>query len=545
MGNCRSKSGETPCVHVCKESELEDGKMKVFDVDNIGQVLVVKDGENISVLGSKCTHYGAPLVNGIYSNGQIRCPWHGACFNSKTGDIEEYPGLDCLPTYTVLRSDDNICIESPKEGIVQKRERPLSKKTTDSKTIVLIGSGAAAETCLETLRQEGFDGKIIMISKDQHLPYDRPKLSKSMESKISAIQLRPDEYYDKAEVDLQLEKTVTSVDPASKSVELSNGTSIKYDTLLVATGGEPRTMDVKNSNLTNIFYLRTLKDANTIARVSQGKKVVVVGTSFIAMEVAASLVGGASMVQVVGRSSVPFANVFGSRIGEKVKEMFIKKGVTFYLETNIIQFAGDKTGNLIGVSLDCGVSIPADICVVGIGIVPATAFLKNSVKRTPNGFVVVNGNLQTSDKNIYAAGDIANFPLKLAGKSVSIGHWQLASKHGHVAAMNMLGKKEEVSTVPFFWSMLFGKGFRYAGYCDTVEDIVYDMAEDVDNFSYIAYYIQGGVVAAVSTLGRDPLAAKFAALLQAGKVYRREDIEENPLKDLDISSFQEEQRTSL
>ncbi|XP_067121328.1 apoptosis-inducing factor 3 isoform X2 [Centruroides vittatus] len=449
-------------VTVCREDDLENGEMKVYELGQQGSVLLVKEDGTFSALGTKCTHYNAPLIKGVLSNGKIRCPWHGACFNSKTGDIEDFPGLDSLPCYRVRVDGGEVKVSASSHEVGKnKRVKPTSKRTVDDKrTFIVIGGGGAGQTCVETLRQEGFTGRLILISKEPNRPYDRPKLSKALSAKAEDLALRSPDYYQSADIELWLNREVTSIETEKRLLTCSDGTSIQYDAIMIATGGRPRTLD--NVDLKNIHYLRSVEDANVIAEKSRKKNVVILGTSFIGMEVAAYLADKANSISIIGSSTVPFLNVLGEDIGKGLQKLLEEHEIKFYNGNGIVEFVGNK-GILTEVVLKTGEHIPADICVIGIGVLPSTEFLENTnIKLNSSKQIIVDEYMKTNVDGIFAGGDIVEFPLTVMDARVNIGHWQLAMAHGRCAALNMLNKNEKLLTVPFFWSMLFGKSVRYA-----------------------------------------------------------------------------------
>ncbi|XP_023213679.1 apoptosis-inducing factor 3-like [Centruroides sculpturatus] len=381
--------------------------------------------------------------------------------------------------------------------------------------------GGAGQTCVETLRQEGFTGRLILISKEPNRPYDRPKLSKALSAKAEDLALRSPDYYQSADIELWLNREVTSIETEKRLLTCSDGTSIQYDAIMIATGGRPRTLD--NVDLKNIHYLRSVEDANVIAEKSRKKNVVILGTSFIGMEVAAYLADKANSISIIGNSTIPFLNVLGEDIGKGLQKLLEEHEIKFYNGNGIAEFVGNK-GILTEVVLKTGERIPADICVIGIGVLPSTEFLENTnIKLNTSKQIVVDEYMKTNVDGIFAGGDIVEFPLTVMDARVNIGHWQLAMAHGRCAALNMLNKNEKLLTVPFFWSMLFGKSVRYAGYGGKFDKIT--MHGDAHKLQFVAYYIREGKVVAVASMNNDPIAAKFASLLLSGKALTKDDVE--------------------
>lgn len=528
-GGSGSAGGASIESVVCKVDDMKDGEMREVDVGKKGKALLVKELGEFSAVGHKCTHYGAPLVKGALCNGRVRCPWHGACFNTKTGDIEDFPGLDSLPKFEVRIENNNVIIRgNEKELTSHKRTKRMCTRSLDEeKTVLIIGGGAASITCAETLRQEGFKGQVTIATKEKHLPYDRPKLSKALGSTADSLALRNSDFFSIYDINIMTEKEATSVDTVINSVSFLDGESISFDHLVIATGGKPRSLSIPGSDLEGVCILRSPEDGNAIAAKAEGKNVVVVGTSFIGMEVAAYLAGKAASVTVVGRGPAPYMASLGQRVGAALQKLCETKGVKFAMENGVSEFRGED-GRLSEVVLKDGQTIAADVCVLGVGVTPATGFLSDSgLKMTSNGAVCVDRYLRASKANIYAAGDIASFPLAMAdNKEVSIGHWQIAHAHGRVAALNVLGKKVEMESIPFFWTQIFGKSVRYAGYNEGYDDVI--IVGDLDELKFIAYYIKDEVVVAVASMNSDPVVSQFAELLASGRELSKSEIQSDP-----------------
>ncbi|XP_041457152.1 apoptosis-inducing factor 3-like isoform X2 [Lytechinus variegatus] len=513
---------------VCKVDDMKDGEMREVDVGK-GKALLVKELGEFSAIGHKCTHYGAPLVKGALCNGRVRCPWHGACFSTKTGDIEDFPGLDSVPKYEVRIDGDKVIVSgNSKELASHKRVKKMcTRSPDDDKTVLIIGGGAASITCAETLRQEGFKGQVIIATKEKHLPYDRPKLSKAMNSKPESLSLRNADFFTIYDITMMTEKEATSVDTVLNSVTFLDGENISFDYLLIATGGKPRTLNVTGNDLDGVCLLRSPEDGNTIAEIGQGKNVVIVGTSFIGMEVAAYLSDKAASITVIGRGSAPYKASLGEKVGKALQKLAESKGVRFVMENGVSEFKGEG-GRLKKVILKDGQTIAADVCVLGVGVTPATDFLSDSeLKMTDRGAVCVDKYMKTNKTNIYAAGDIASFPLAMAeNREVNIGHWQIAHAHGRVAALNMLDQKVEMETVPFFWTQIFGKSVRYAGFNEGFDDVV--VTGDLDELRFVAYYIKDDIVVAMASMNSDPIVSQFAEVLASGRELNKSEIQSDP-----------------
>lgn len=536
MGNCADKSvGPKPKSNppkdqfsiVCKEDELREGELKEFPLADKLSCLVAKQNGKIFALGNKCSHYGAPLVNGALGDGIVTCPWHGACFSLETGDIEDFPGLDSLPKYDVSVANGEVKVHFTSNAA--KRVKSMCKHDPDksNECVVVIGGGAAGQECVETLRnrKNPFVGRIIMITLEGSRPYDRIKLSKALTSTAEDLALRPVEFYKDADIEVLTSTEAVGVDTENKEIKLRSGDLMSYDYLVIATGGRPRTLSIPGSYADGIFVLRSPWDANQIAGQSEGRNLVIIGSSFIGMEVAAALVGKAASVTIVGNGPVPFA-AMGDEIGKYVQGLHEEKGVKFILNASPDEFVSNDDGQLTHVVIN-GEQIVADVCVLGVGVVPSTTFLVDSnIDMDSRGNIIVNEFMETSVKGIFAAGDIASFPLSLPTTTpntlANVGHWQLALAHGKCVGQNVASDEmSQIKTVPFFWTVQFGKSIRYAGYGHGHDDIVYD--GEVSAGKFVAYYCKEDNVAAVATLMRDPIASHFANLLREGRLLAKGD----------------------
>ncbi|CAC5382001.1 unnamed protein product [Mytilus coruscus] len=512
---------------VCGVDDLKDGEMREVDVGE-GKALLVKENGQFYAIGNKCTHYGAPLAKGALSNGRVRCPWHGACFNVKTGDIEDFPGLDSLPKFDVTVADGKVKVKGDKALLTSSKvQKSMCKQSADNqKSVLIIGGGPASVICAETLRKEGFTGKITIATQERHLPYDRIKLSKAMDSSADAIALRNADFYKTNGIDILNNKKAMSVDSQAKIVKFEDESSLNYTSLVIATGGKPRQLPINGADFENVCLLRTPDDANKIAETAKGKKVVIIGSSFIGMEVAAFLADKAESVFVVDIIKVPFQLVLGEKVGSVLQKLHEDQGVKFYFERGIKEFTGNGNRATEAVLSD-DTKLPCDLAILGVGVVPATDFLKDSdITMTNRGFIPVDKNMKTNVDGIYAAGDIVEFPLFTAGdQQVNVQHWQMAHAHGKAAALGILEKNEDVKSVPFFWTMMYKKSIRYTGYGFGYDDIVVHGDLDAPNFT--AFYTKGDDVVAVATLGTDPVAAQVAEIMYAGQKILKAEIQDS------------------
>ncbi|KAG0715763.1 Apoptosis-inducing factor 3 [Chionoecetes opilio] len=510
---------------ICQEDDLPKEGMKSFEFHG-SKVLVVHHRGQLSAIGSQCSHYGAPLEKGSLCEGRVRCPWHGACFNVATGDIEDFPGLDSIPKYDIEVAEGQVKVRASKALLASgKRSKAMAKRDPDnSSSYVIIGGGGAGASCAEALRQEGFSGRVILITQESHLPYDRPKLSKAMDIAPEKIILRSGDFYESGDIEVLLGVSAEAVNTEDRMVHLSTGDKVTYEKLFIATGGKPRRLNIPGGELSNVWVVRSPEDANAVAAAAAQKEVVVIGASFIGMEVAAFLATNdrAASVTVVGNTSVPFENSLGHSVGKRIQEMFEEKGVKFIAKAGVVAFT-ENDGKVDGVSLDSGETIKAECVVLGVGVTPNTDFLAtSSIPRNQRGYVPVNEHLESSIPGVFCGGDVAAFPLFIEdGEEVSIGHWQVALGHGHTAALNMTGQNVPVRSVPFFWTVLFGKSLRYTGY-GKYDDVI--IGGDLENLAFIAYYCRGDKVVSLASLGKDPAAANYAQMLQQGKSLTKQQV---------------------
>uniref|UniRef100_A0A7N6BL94 Rieske domain-containing protein n=1 Tax=Anabas testudineus TaxID=64144 RepID=A0A7N6BL94_ANATE len=487
-----------------------------------GRALLIKEHGEFSAMGHKCPHYGAPLVKGVLSKGHVRCPWHGACFNIATGDIEDFPGLDSLPTFQVTFLP---CLSTHFQSLSialqsQKRSKPMARCSA----VINSSTGPAGLVCAETLRQEGFTDRIVMCTMDRHPPYDRPKLSKSLDSTAEQLRLRSMEFLQDHDIELLTEKEAVAIDVKTRSVTFEDGLRMEYRKLFIATGSKPRPMNYKGKEVKNVFHLRTPEDANSIARLANNKNAVIVGTSFVGMEVAAALTDKAHSVSVIGIESVPFKKALGEKVGKAIMKLFEANRVKFYMLNEVSEMIGHH-GQLKEVVLKSGKVLRADVCVVGAGSVPATDFLKlSSIHMDSKGFITVNKMMQTNCDGVFAGGDVVMFPFPPRNnKKVNIPHWQMAHVHGRVAALSMMGRATEIKTVPYFWSAMFGKTIRYAGYGDGFDDVI--IQGDLDELRFVAFYTRSEEVVAVASMNYDPIVSRVAEVLGSGKTIKKRDVE--------------------
>lgn len=474
-------------------SQLAEGDMLRGQVNGEAVLLARRRGE-IFAIGAKCTHYGGPLDKGLLVDDTVRCPWHHACFSLRTGEALRAPALDAVAVWRVEQFDGKI--------YVREKQSPAAPKslpaTGTPKSIVIVGGGAAGNAAAEMLRREGYAGRLTMLSADSSAPYDRPNLSKNYLAGTAPedwIPLRSNAFYKEHGIELRTNAKVVAIDVARRDVELADGTHYRYDTLLLATGAEPVRLNIAGADLPHVHYLRTLDDSRAlIENATRAKRAVVIGASFIGMEVAASLRARNIEVHVVGREKCPMEHTLGVEIGSYLRKVHEQHGVTFHLGTTATAIDANS------VSLDNGERLAADMVVIGIGVRPVTALAEKIGLALDRG-VAVNEYLETSIPGIFAAGDIARWPDRLTGERIRVEHWVVAERQGQTAARNMLGRRERFSAVPFFWTEQYDFGLAYVGHAEKWDAIKID--GDLEARDCTITYWKYGTKVAVAVVHRD------------------------------------------
>ena len=514
-----------------KVTDLNDGEIMEVKVGETTVLLSKIKGE-FHAIGGICTHYGGNLAEGSCKGGRVYCPWHMSAFNQITGDLEEPPALDAVPRFEVRIEGENVIVRVP-EGAGDRRVPAMAKQSAaaDPRTFVILGAGAAGLAAAEALRQDGFQGRVVMITQEARLPYDRPELSKGFlqgANPEEALWLRPQEFLAAHDLEVFLEKKVTRVDAGAKSLTFADGTVMKYDALLLASGGAARPLEVPGAELAQVFTLRSLADSEAIiAAAQEGARVVVVGASFIGMETAGSLSARGLKVTVVAPGQVPFQRILGPEIGKMWQQLLEEHGVSFRLGTKVARLEGRE--RVEAVVLASGEKLPADLVVAGVGVTPATGMLQD-VPLNPDGSVTVDEYLRVAD-GLYAAGDIARFPDWRTGELIRIEHWRLAMQHGRVAAHNLAGKKTAFKDVPFFWSERLDIHFEYAGYAGEWDEIIYQ--GDPAERNFLAFYVKAGRVLAAAGCGHDQEMTAIMELLRLDRLPPPEELRRGPVDFLE------------
>lgn len=511
-------------VHLANTSDLHDGEMKEISVDEV-KILLARVGDNFHAVSATCPHYGGPLAEGTLCGTRVVCPWHHAAFNVVNGNMEDPPALDSLVSYPLRVDGERIMLSLP-EGAEDRRMPAMCKRDTsaDSRQFVIIGAGAAGYAAAQALREEGFRGSIVMVTREDRAPYDRPNLSKDYlhgHAEPEWMPLRDEEFFRDHDIKLLLNREVTHVDARSKTITFERGETMDYDALLVATGGAPVRLNIPGSDLKNVCVLRSFADADSIIETAKHcRRAVVVGASFIGMEAASSLRERGLEVTVIAPSQEPFETTLGAEVGVLFRRVHESHGVRFKLGNIVYGFEG--THNVEAVALDNGELIETDMVVVGVGVRPVTQFLEG-VELDQAGAVIVDSRLRAAD-GLFAAGDIASFPDLHAG-NVRIEHWRTAQQQGRTAARNMLGRNVTFDAVPFFWTRQFDIGLLYVGHVSSWDEIIY--RGDVAAQDFLAFYVKDNRVRAVAGMNRDREMAAAEELLRLDRMPTREQLQQN------------------
>ena len=480
-------------------ADLADGAMLAGHAHDKA-MLLARLGSEIFAIGATCTHYGGPLGDGIIVRDTVRCPWHHACFSIRTGEALRAPALKPVARWIVEQRDGSAFVTREIEaGELLTPPTPaasISGKTPPS--IVIVGTGAAGNAAAEMLRRQGYAGPVTMIGAEESIPYDRPNLSKDYLAGTAPeewIPLRTAEFYEAHDITLVPGRRVTAIDVAGRVVTLDDGATHPFGALLLATGAEPIRLPTPATPGSRVLYLRSLDDSRAIiAAAKAARSVVVIGASFIGLEVAAALRARELTVHVVAPEHRPLERILGPELGDFVRGVHEAHGVVFHLGHTVAQI------DIGSVTLDSGDTLAADLVIVGVGVRPRTELAEQAGLALDKG-VVVDAFLETSAPGIFAAGDIARYPDALTGANIRVEHWVVAQRQGQVAARNMLGQRQAFDAVPFFWSQHYDQSISYVGHAEHWDSVEIDGSPAAGDCE--VRYIANGRPIAVATVGRD------------------------------------------
>jgi NADPH-dependent 2,4-dienoyl-CoA reductase/sulfur reductase-like enzyme/nitrite reductase/ring-hydroxylating ferredoxin subunit len=494
MANQAEPSGPDLTIGIAQHEIADGGKVlgHVGDED----VLLVRRGAEFFAVGAHCTHYHGPLAEGLVVDDSIRCPWHHARFDLRTGEASSAPALSPIACWSVEQHSGKIFVREKRAQPEPKARRKPAGTAPDK--IVIIGGGAAGFAAAEMLRRMQYGGSVVMLSNDDAPPVDRPNLSKDYLAGTAPedwVPLRPDGFYSDNDIDLRLEVNVSAIDARSREVTLADASKVPYDRLLLATGAEPVRLSIPGADQPHVRTLRSLADSRAIIeRAKTARRVVVMGASFIGLEVAASLRAREIEVHVVAPDKLPMERILGPQMGNFVRALHEEHGVVFHLEDTAKAIEGKQ------VQLTSGGRIETDLVVVGIGVRPRITLAEKAGLAVDRG-VVVNAYLETSAPGIFAAGDIARWPDPHSGEEIRIEHWVVAERQGQTAARNMLGQREKFAAVPFFWSQHYDIPINYVGHAEKWNELIVE--GDIPGKDCMLRFKRNGRTLAAASIFRD------------------------------------------
>jgi 3-phenylpropionate/trans-cinnamate dioxygenase ferredoxin reductase subunit len=467
-------------------------------------VLLVRTPGGLRAVGAACTHYGAALAGGLVVGETLRCPWHHASFDLGSGEAIGGPALNPLPCWDVREADGRITVGRPRAH----QAPPPRAGAGAPDSVVIVGAGAAGESAAEELRRRGYEGPVTLVDADPETPIDRPNLSKDSLSGAAPedwLWLHPDDFYVSRRL-TRYQGRVTSLDTRARRVLLESGESVGYGALLLATGATPLQPELTGAG-PRVHTLRSVKDLRAVLKAAEGKRrAVVLGASFIGLEVAASLCARGLEVHVVAPDATPLVRVLGPELGAVVRTLHEAKGVVFHL--------GRRPAGLVsgGVTLGDGSTVEGDVIVAGVGVRPNLELAELAGLAVDRG-VLVDSFLRTSDPHIWAAGDAARYPDHRLGARVRIEHWSVAQNQGRVAARNLLGLETPFLDVPFFWSQHYDVTIGYVGHAEQWDRV--EVEGDPAKLDCTVRYLLDGRVLAVATIGRDRASLEAHAAMES------------------------------
>lgn len=521
------------------------------DVEGIeeGKVLVVRVNDQFHAMSPRCTHYGAPLKLGAVSpDGRITCAWHGACFNVCSGDVEDAPAPNALEKFEVFEKDGAVWIKGEEKAIKAGQRDPVMKCDAEKEGgVVVVGGGSGTLGLVQAIRELKYKGAVTVISKEPNLIIDRTKLSKALIPDAEKILWRPREWYESAAINTVSDE-VTSVDFNQKTVKTKSGKDFPYTKLVLATGGVPRPLPLPGfKELGNVFLLRFVTDVQAILGAvgeQKNKKIVIIGSSFIGMEVGNAL-SKENDVTIVGMDKAPMESIMGEQVGRIFQSNLEKAGVKFKLAASVEKAtpSASDPSKVGAVHLKDGTELPADLVVLGVGVRPATDFLRDNAAITleKDGSIKTNEHFAVPNLNddVFAIGDIATYPYHGPGTDPGTGtytrieHWNVAQNAGRGVARSIvhslssptasLQSLKPKAFIPIFWSAL-GAQLRYCGNTPKGWDGLVLKGEP-QNAKFAAFYCLGETVVAVATMAMDPVMAKCAELMRRGNMPSKSEIE--------------------
>lgn len=480
-------------------------------------ILLIRDDDGVRAFGADCPHAGAPLDEGAICHGRLVCPWHKATFDIRNGALLEPPALQGLPRYSVEVEGDDVLVSATADDPLPAAQVD-GENSRKNQTFAIVGGGAAGAAACASLREFGFAGRLVLIDAETDVPYDRTALSKF----VPAGELKPDDVYPLLPDDFFgthhvecLRGQVMKLDAHAREITIDGAQTLRYDAALVAPGSVPKAPNIRGLDDPAVrertVMLRNLDDARRLDGLAdKGGHAVVIGSSFIGLEVASALRKRKLQVTVVAPESTPFAAQFGDAIGAHFQRLHEQNGTTFRLDTQVE--AIDAAGAQLSVHLQGRETLKCDFVVIGTGVQPTTEFLKG-VDRNDDGGVDVDESMRVADA-LYAAGDIAAARFGPGAQRIRIEHWRVAQQQARAAARAMLGLKAAQAAVPFFWTYHYDKQFDYVGHVRAGEWDQQLTVGSLDNDDFVTLFARNGQVLAVLACNRERAVAVLAEAMR-------------------------------
>ena len=509
---------------ICALSDLPPDGLTQIEAGGL-KLLLARDGDTVMATGATCTHKGAPLKNGTRIGNRVICPWHHAVFDLTTGAHMEPPGQGFLNRFERKVEGGRVHVEIPEGAGEHTPEVPAdARKTGGSKVFAIIGAGAAGLACAQELVRGGFDGRIVMITKEGETPYDRTALSKTyLQGKSDDGDLPLLDGGGIAQLGVErIDASVDHIDIENRVIHFHGGheapaEGLSYHRCFAAPGSDAATLPLKNGDLPNVFTLRSHADAKALKQaVGEANDIVVIGSGFIGMEAAAAMIQNGKRVTVISQDPLPFQKQFGEAVAGQIAKQHRDKGVTIRTNAKVASLEADE-GAVVHVHLESGDRLKADVVLMAVGAKPRTAIFGEGAA---HGVVV--GDDLSLNPSLYVGGDVAMFPLAGQGYPARIEHWRVAEQHGRHAARAMLGHAEPFDGVPFFWSAQYGP-IHYVGHAKDFDDV--HIEGDLDAGSYTAFYVKDGKVVAALGRGKADTTADLHAVMLTNRTPAKADLE--------------------
>jgi apoptosis-inducing factor 3 len=492
-------------VFAARSTDLQSGKMQIVEISGKKILLLRTTEDQWHALSPTCPHAGAPLEKGALCGTRLICPWHKSCFAADDGSLQEPPSLESLQSYFVEVAGDEVRVDLER-SITKKEAYHDQLNARSDQTFVVLGAGAAGAAAVQELRSLGFAGRLVMISEEQRNPYDRTQLSKMYLSGNAGpkdLPLHPETMLRDCRVEF-LVAEVDRLDARNRLISFKQKVaSLSYDKILVATGGKPKLFPIPGWQ-PQPLVLRNVEDANRIIEAAEkAKSVVLIGSSFISMEAASAFRERGLEVTVISQESMPLAKHLGLQMSQLLLDKHLEKGVCFLPETKILSISRIGSGSLL--KLSTGRELVADLVVNGTGILPATAFLENvrhNEGLSVDAFMKVSG-----AEHMFAAGDVADFPLPGSGRRARIEHWRVAQEQARIAAANMMGMDQPYQGLPYFWTYHYGVRYEFFGQLPDQCELLID--GDVQQSRFVAAYLSQGRCEAIFAANRESDTARL------------------------------------